>query len=102
VLPEDPHVRAYLVDAGLADTIPGRGMRGQASAARPLIRLTRISTPEEWDDLIPDLLPAAHAALGIPTRTASVLILSELIDNAATTARVELARSSATAVHRCE
>jgi hypothetical protein len=86
VLPQDPDVRAYLVDIGLADAIPGKwGVSGASRVEPPLVRLTRFSEPEEWDELLPDIRPAAYAALKdskLAKRTFD--ILSELIDNAAT------------------
>jgi hypothetical protein len=86
VLPEDPDVRAYLVDVGLAEAIRGPWKVGGASSAEPpVIRLTRLATAEEWDDLLEDLRPSVYTALDdseLAKRT--IDILSELIDNAAT------------------
>src|SRR4051812_32890498 len=61
VLPVDRDVRAYLVDMGLADAIPGRwAVRGASRLDPPLVRLTRLSEPEEWDELLPDILPDVY------------------------------------------
>lgn len=85
-LPDDPAVRAYLVDAGLADFLPGAwNVSGGSHAEPPLIRLTRLDTAEAWDDLLPEILPAAFTTLDdavLGRRTFD--ILSELVDNAAT------------------
>jgi anti-sigma regulatory factor (Ser/Thr protein kinase) len=51
----------------------------------PWLRLTRISTPHEWDDLQNELLPVARELLGDYELTRRTLyILGELVDNAAT------------------
>jgi hypothetical protein len=86
VLPDDRQVRAYLVDIGLADAIPGDwGVRGASRVEPPLVRLTRFAEPEEWDELLPDIIPGAYGALKDSKLAKRTLdILSELIDNAAT------------------
>jgi hypothetical protein len=85
-LPNDPRVRAYLVDVGLADVIGGQWDADAASTADPpLIRLVRLSSADAWDDLQPELWPAAHAILDDPDLVLRTFeILGELVDNAAT------------------
>jgi hypothetical protein len=88
-LPDDPSVRAYLVDAGLAGIIPGRwGVKGASSIDPPLIRLTRLHAPEDWDDATSELMADAHGAFSNRELVLHTFgILSELIDNAATHGR---------------
>lgn len=88
-LPDDPGVRAYLVDAGLADAMQGPwGVKGASAVDPPLVRLTRIQAPEEWDDLASELIMDAHDVLDDRELTRRTFeILSELIDNAATHGR---------------
>jgi hypothetical protein len=86
-LPKDLDTRASLMEAGLADLIPGAwGAIGPAGArGQPVIRLTRVLAPEDWDDIAVEVMPGVYAVLGEPElakRTFS--ILSELIDNATT------------------
>lgn len=92
VLPEDPTVRAYLVDMGVDRFIPGGwGAGGGSVVEPPWLPLTRITTPAEWDDLQNDLWPIARALLGDYELTQRTLyILGELVDNAATHGRSEV------------
>ena len=82
-------MRAYLVDAGLADILPGAwDVSGASHADPPLIRLTRLDTAEAWDDLLPEILPPTFKVLGDPELGRRTFdILSELIDNAGTHGR---------------
>jgi hypothetical protein len=86
VLPDDPTVRAYLVDVGLSDVIPGDwGSGGGCAVDLPWLPLTRVATADAWDDLQRQLWPAAMAALGDSVLARRTLeILGELVDNAAT------------------
>lgn len=86
ILPTDPTVRAYLVDMGLADVVPGDwGPGGGCAVDPPWLRLTRVKSSAAWDELQNDLMRVASAALQDPTLTLNTMeILGELVDNAAT------------------
>ncbi len=86
VVPTDPTVRAYLVDMGLSDVMPGDwGNGGGCRVDPPWLRLTRVVSSEAWEDLQHELWSAAFAVLGTATLTNQTLdILGELIDNAST------------------
>lgn len=86
VPPSDPTVRAYLVDMGLDDFLPGDwGVGGGCAVDLPWLRLTRVRSADEWDELQRALWPMALAVLGHYDLTQRTLnILGELVDNATT------------------
>lgn len=85
-VPTDPTVRAYLVDMGLPEVVPGEwGSGGGSAVDPPWLPLTHVPSSDAWDDLQGELWPAASVALGDVTLTRRTLeILGELVDNAAT------------------
>lgn len=86
LLPRDKRVRRYLVDLGVNEHVRGRwGPAGGSQIHPPLVPLTRLDGPEEWDDLLPGLWPHVRHELG-DSRVADSLfdILGELVDNATT------------------
>jgi hypothetical protein len=85
-LPDDPEVRAYLVDLGLPAFLPHNAWgAGRSARYPPLIGLTRLMQPEDWDDLLPQLWPAVAQQLHDPPLTHHLFdIVGELVDNATT------------------
>jgi hypothetical protein len=85
-LPVDPTVRAYLVDMGLDAFLPGdQGHGGGSGGDSPWLRLTRLSTADQWDDMQSALWPPARKTFGNNELTLGTLeMLGELVDNAAT------------------
>jgi len=86
ILPSDLMVRAYLVDMGLPNVMPGDwGSGGGCAVDPPWLLLTRVTSSDAWDDLQSELWSNAKAALEERTLTRRTLeILGELVDNAAT------------------
>jgi hypothetical protein len=73
----------------LPEVLPGDwGGGGGSSVEPPWLPLTRIDRSEDWDELLPDLWPAAAGLLGDARLTNHTMeMMSELIDNAATHGR---------------
>jgi len=92
MLPVDPTVRAYLVDMGLDTFLPGDwGHGGGSGGDPPWLRLTRLSTADQWDDMQSALWPVARKAFGNNELTLRTFeMLGELVDNAATHGRSEI------------
>jgi len=92
LLPTDPLVRAYLVDMGLAEFIPGDwGAGGGSTIEGPWLPLTRVWSADEWDDLQDEIWAVTRRSLGnyeLAQRTLD--ILGELVDNAATHGRSDV------------
>jgi hypothetical protein len=86
VPPSDPEVCAYMVDVGLDALI--RDLRGPGGGSRvepPLVRLTHLSAPHAWDDMLGDIWPAVRAVVNdAEDARRTIEIMSELIDNATT------------------
>jgi hypothetical protein len=89
ILPSDGEVRAYLVDIGVSDLVPGDwGDGGGSRVEPPWLRLVRLSTGEDWDDMAQEVWPRAVNLLGDVKLTRHTMeAISELIDNAATHGR---------------
>jgi len=86
VVPIDKMVRSYLVDIGLSDAIPGDwGHGGGSQIEPPWLRLVRLRSGEDWDDLAQRVWPMGAELLGDAKLTRHTMeAISELIDNAAT------------------
>jgi hypothetical protein len=86
VVPDDAEVRAYLVDVGLDQVVPGAwGAGGGSRVEPPLVPLTHLESSESWDEVLANLWPAVRAALGeYPHAKRTLDIMSELVDNATT------------------
>ena len=86
ILPKKVDVRSYLVDVGLDRVIPGHwGTGGGCTGEEPWLKLSQFKSSNEWDDRLRTLWPEAAIALGDPKlTTATIEIMSELIDNATT------------------
>ncbi len=86
LMPSDSTVRAYLVDMGLSQLMPGQWGSGSGCVIDPpWLPLTHVASSDAWDDLQGRLWPAASAALGSVSLARKTLeILGELVDNAAT------------------
>lgn len=84
--PSDPDVRAYLVDVGLDSVIPAvSGSGGGSRVEPPLVRLTHLSEPSAWDDVLGEVWPAVRAAVAdYEDARRTIEITSELVDNATT------------------
>jgi len=91
-LPADPTVRAYLVDMGLDEFMPGDwGSGGGFAVEPPWLRLTLVQSADAWDDLQAHLWQVARKILGNYDLTQRTLdILGELVDNAATHGQSEV------------